>query len=159
MALPYESSTAKDPLSELNRALAKFGCQTFGVMTDAEAGKTIVQFKWRERQISVEASWKGYAQAWLKSHPVRGYLSTDEKMKREQKALAQARISVGCALRDWIKGQITAIECGVMSFEAAFMPHILLPSGERVIDRVQANLLPPPAAEKVVQIGNGNNGS
>lgn len=30
-----------------------------------------------------------------------------------------------------------------MSFEAAFMPHMLLPTGERVIERVQAQLLPP----------------
>lgn len=29
-------------------------------------------------------------------------------------------------LRDWVKGQTTAVECGIMSFEAAFMPHMLL---------------------------------
>lgn len=155
MSLPYEESTAKDPLSELNRALAKFGCQTFGVMTDAERGMTIVQFKWRTRQISVEASWKGYAAAWLKAHPwTRNTNRT--RQEHDARALAQARISVGCVLRDWIKGQITAIECGVMSFDAAFMPHMLLPSGERVIDRVTANLLPPPPEEKIVQIGNGS---
>lgn len=155
MSLPYETSTAKDPLSDLNRALAKFGCQTFGVMTDAERGMTIVQFKWRARQISVEASWNGYATAWLKAHPWKGYSYSRGPTREEHhaRALAQAKVSVGCVLRDWIKGQITAIECGVMSFEAAFMPHILLPSGERVIDRVQANLLPPPSDEKVVQIG------
>lgn len=41
-------------------------------------------------------------------------------------------------LRDWVKGQVTAVECGIMSFEAAFMPHMLLPTGERVIDRLEA---------------------
>lgn len=153
MSLPYETSTAKDPLSELQRALGKFGCQTFGVMTDAERGVTIVQFKWRERQISIEASWKGYAAAWKRSKPYKG-ASWDAglRAKYDERAIAQAKVSVGCVLRDWVKGQITAIECGVMSFDAAFMPHMLLPSGERVIDLVTAKLLPPPPEEKVVAI-------
>lgn len=42
-----------------------------------------------------------------------------------------------------------------MSFEAAFMPHILLPNGRSVLQQIQAdNLLPAPTSEKVVQIGN-----
>jgi hypothetical protein len=28
-------------------------------------------------------------------------------------------------LRDWIKGQVTAIECGILKFEAVFMPYML----------------------------------
>lgn len=157
MGLPYETSTAKDPLSELQKVLAKFGCQTFGVMTDAERGMTIVQFKWRDRPISVEASWKGYAAAWLKAHPWKGGYGMRSPTREEwhQKALRQAQVSVGCVLRDWVKGQITAVECGVMSFEAAFMPHILLPNGRSVLQQIQAdNLLPAPTSEKVVQIGN-----
>src|SRR3990172_5640408 len=60
--LPYETATSGDKaLIELQRTLAKFGCQSFGTMTDAERGVTIVQFKWRNRQVSLRASWKGYA--------------------------------------------------------------------------------------------------
>lgn len=144
--LPYEDADAKDALGELQRALAKFGCGTFGHMIDVERGMTIVQFRWRERQISIEASWKGYAAAWLKANP-RG---------DRQRALDLGKKAVSSCLRDWVKGQITAVECGVMSFETAFMPHILLPNGRRVIDQVQAdNLLPAPPEERVVQIGNG----
>ena len=66
--------------------------------------------------------------------------------------IEQAKISVCSVLRDWTKGQITAVECGVMSFEAAFMPHILLPSGERVIDRVQSELLLPAPDSKVIEL-------
>lgn len=44
-----------------------------------------------------------------------------------------------------------AVECGIMSFEAAFMPHMLLSTGERVIDRVQAQGLLPPATYKVTE--------
>lgn len=145
MGLPYETSTAKEPLAELQRALAKFGCGTFGTMTDAERGMTIVQFTWRGRQISVEASWKGYAAAWIKAHPRPERYNGPTREEWEQRALKQAQVSVGCVLRDWVKGQITAVECGVMSFEAAFMPHMLLRNGERLIDRIRSdNLLPAP---------------
>lgn len=155
MSLPYENSTAKAPLAELQRVLDKFGCQMFGTATDNERGMTIVQFKWRERNISLEASWKGYAAAWIKVHPWKGYsYRGPTKEEHHQRALQQAQVSVGCVLRDWVKGQVTAIECGVMSFEAAFMPHMLLPDGRRLIDAVvSSNLLPPPPEEKVVQIG------
>ena len=63
------------------------------------------------------------------------------------KALSQAQISVCSVLRDWAKAQITAIESGVMSFEDAFLPHMLLANGTRVVDAARsANLLPPPVA-------------
>ena len=145
MSIPYATATSGDKaLLELQRTLAKFGCQSFGTMTDAEKGETIVQFRWRSRDVSLRASWKGYAAAWLKdsrySHRTRG-----TRQQHEQKALAQAQTSVCSVLRDWVKGQVTAVECGIMSFEAAFMPHILLPTGERVIDRLEAQILLPPA--------------
>lgn len=157
MSLPYETATAGDKaLIELQRTLAKFGCQSFGTMTDAERGVTIVQFKWRNRHVSLEASWKGYAQTWLKEHPWRYHSRGPTRAEHEQRALKQAQTSVCSVLRDWVKGQVTAIECGVMSFEAAFMPHMLLPSGERVLDRVRSdNLLPPPEEQKVVHIAGG----
>lgn len=150
--LPYETATSGDKaLIELQRTLAKFGCQSFGTMTDAERGMTIVQFKWRSRHVSLEASWKGYAQAWIKSH--KGSHATWDKAasaKHEQRALKQAQTSVCSVLRDWVKGQITAVECGVMSFEAAFMPHMLLPSGQRVVDHVETmKLLSAPESNVV----------
>lgn len=48
-------------------------------------------------------------------------------------------------LRDWIKGQVTAIETGVLTFEGAFLGQILLPSGKTVLEHAEAaNLLPGP---------------
>src|SRR3990167_11466013 len=134
MNLPYETATSGDKaLIELQRTLAKFGCQSFGTMTDAERGVTIVQFKWRNRNVSLEASWKGYAQAWSKAHKgTHSSWNTTMKAKHDQRALRQAQISVCSVLRDWVKGQITAVECGVMSFESAFMPPMLLANGQRV---------------------------
>jgi len=137
-SLPYETATSGDrALAEVQKILGKFGCQSFGTMIDAERGITIVQFKWRDRQISMEASWQGYAVAWQKKHPFnRGGRVT--RSDYDAKALAIGKVAVCSVLRDWIKGQVTAIECGVLTFEAAFMPHMLLPNGERILDRVQS---------------------
>jgi hypothetical protein len=151
-SIPYESATSGDKaLMEIQRILGKFGCQSFGTMIDAERGMTIVQFKWRERNISLEASWKGYAAAWQKAHPwstVRG----NDRQAYDRKALEIGRVAVCSVLRDWVKGQVTAIECGVLGFDAVFMPHMLLPNGERLIDRVQAeNFLPPPDDKKILE--------
>ena len=69
-SVPYETATSGErALMEIQKVLGKFGCQSFGTMTDAERGMTVVQFKYRERQISLEASWKGYGAAWQKAHP------------------------------------------------------------------------------------------
>ncbi len=154
-SLPYESSTAGDKaLIEAQGILAKFDCQSFGTMIDAEKGTTIVQFKWRGRTVMLEASWKGYANAWLKVHPYK-YSTRGTREEHQKRAMGQAKISVCSILRDWIKGQVIAVECGIMSFEAAFMPHMLLSNGERVVDYViSQKLLPEPGEpeSKVIQI-------
>jgi hypothetical protein len=151
-SIPYESATSGDKaLTEIQRLLGKFGCQSFGTMTDAERGLTIVQFKFRERQVSLEASWKGYAAAWMKAHPLSTYRSYD-RAAYDRKALEIGKVAVCSVLRDWIKGQMTAVECGIMSFDAVFMPHMLLSSGERLIDRVESSgLLPKPDDKKVLE--------
>jgi len=139
MNLPYATSTAGDrALTELQRTLEKFDCQAFGTMIDRERGVTIVQFKWRGKHVQLEASWQGYAGALLKNKKKR---YGDVQKRLEQAALEQAKISVCSVLRDWVKGQVTAIECGVMSFEAAFMPHMLTAQGIRVIDHVRSQKL------------------
>jgi hypothetical protein len=49
-------------------------------------------------------------------------------------------------LRDWIKGQVTAIECGILSFEAVFMPYMLTSDGRPLHERLaETDLLPKPA--------------
>lgn len=150
--LPYEDAVAGDKaLVETQRILAKFGCQSFGTMTDAERGCTIVQFKWRDRQISLEANWRGYANAWQKVHPYQ-YSYRQSRQDYDQKALDIGKVAVCSILRDWVKGQVTAIECGIMSFDAVFMPHMLLPTGERLIDRVKAEKLLPAAESNVVKL-------
>jgi hypothetical protein len=44
--------------------------------------------------------------------------------------------------------QTTAIQCGIMSFEAAFLGQIMLPSGQAVLEQIEQERmlpLPPPA--------------
>jgi metal-sulfur cluster biosynthetic enzyme len=140
VSIPYEAAVAGDrAIAELQKTLNAFGCQSFGVMTDQERQVMIVAFKWRDRQVHLEASWAGYAQALIR-----------KSRWRPEEAFKQAKIAVCSVLRDWVKGQTTAVECGVMSFETAFLPHMLLKDGRRVIDAAeQAGVLPPPEASNV----------
>lgn len=106
-------------------------------MLDDEAGELLVQFEYRGQMVSVKASMKGYAAAWLKEHP---YTSRMQKSKaqHEAKAMEVASVAVYSILRDWIKGQITAIQTGVLSFEGAFLGQLLLPSGKTVLEHAQS---------------------
>jgi len=64
----------------------------------------------------------------------------------ERRALEKGKIAVYSMLRDWIKGQVIAIETGMLSFEAAFLGQIMLPTGETVLERIERdNVLSLPA--------------
>ena len=134
--LPYENATSGDKaLAELSTILTRFGCSRFGTMTDNEAGELIVQFSYRQRDVSVKASFRGYAAAWLKSNPY-SHRMRCSRQQHEAKAVQQARISVCSVLRDWVKGQVTAVETGILTFEGAFLGQILLGNGRSVLDHV-----------------------
>lgn len=135
--LPYENATSgKTAMAEAQRILQGFGVTSFGHMEDFAAGEVVVQFQWRERRVSIRASAKGYATAWLKRNPWSSKRRGTQK-DHEQKALRQGQIAVYSILRDWIKGQITAVETGMLSFEGAFLGQILLPNGNTVLQQVE----------------------
>ena len=46
-------------------------------------------------------------------------------------------------LRDWIKGQITAVETGILTFEGAFLGQIMLPNGRTGLEHATAQELLP----------------
>lgn len=149
MGLPYENATSGGAaLEDIRKLLTKFGCARFGTMTDAENGELIVQFTYRGRDITAKASYKGYAAAWLKEHPY-GPRTRGPRQAHEAKALKQAEVSVCSILRDWIKGQVVAIETGILTFEGAFLGQILLPTGKTVLDAVmRSDMLPALEAPK-----------
>jgi len=135
MTIPYEQVKPEtNAVLAIQKTLQAFGCQAFGSMVDNDKQVVSVMFKWRDRQVHLEASWGGYAQL----------LVSRSGWKRDE-ALKHAKHVVYSILRDWVKGQTTAVECGVMDFETAFLPHMLLKDGRRVIEAAQAaGVLPPP---------------
>jgi hypothetical protein len=121
MALPYENSTSgKAAIGEVQKILQGFGAQSFGYMEDFETGDLIVQFERRDRKVVMRANAKGYAAAWLRHHPY-GARTRGTRAQYEAKALFIGKIAVYSILRDWVKGQVTAIEVGMMTFEGAFL--------------------------------------
>ena len=97
--------------------------------------------------MQLRASAAGWASLWLKAEPV-GRRRGKPQKDYERMALEQGLLAVNSILRDWVKGQITAVECGVMSFDAAFMPFMVTDSGETVIERIRSlKVLPPPSGE------------
>lgn len=144
MTLPYENATSGErALGEIQKLLRGFGCQKFGSMIDDGEGTVLIQFQYKERQCSVKASMKGYAAAWLREHPYNPSRTRSTKAQHERKALDIASVAVYSILRDWIKGQITAIETGILSFEGAFLGQILLGTGKTVLEHVaETKMLP-----------------
>jgi hypothetical protein len=152
MALPYENATSGErAVKDMQKILRAFGCSSFGHMIDFANGELLVQFRYRDYPVSVKASVNGYAAAWLKKNPYSSRMRcTPEQHERKAKEIAS--VAVYSILRDWIKGQITAIETGLLTFEGAFLGQILLPTGMTVLEHTQANnLLPQPTqVQKVI---------
>lgn len=141
MALPYENATSgNNAINEIQKMLRGFGCNKFGTGEDFSTGELFIQFEHRDRMVMLKASARGYAAAWLKQHPY-GPRIKGTRADHEAKALRIGGIAVYSILRDWVKGQVTAVEIGMMTFDAAFLSHILLPSGMSVIEHIQQQKL------------------
>lgn len=137
MALPYENATSgRAAIDDMQKILRRFGAQSFGCMEDMEHGEVIVQFRHRDRTVIIKASIAGYTAAWLKEHPYTHSRMRKTLAEHQANARKQAQISVYSILRDWVKGQITAVEIGVLSFEGAFLGALLLGNGETVLERI-----------------------
>ena len=143
MTTPYASaSTGDGARSEIIKILRRFGCESIGFMDNYADHEIILAFKHRGRAIQLRASARGWAAMYLKDKP----WSPRHRAGRhihEQKALAQGLVAVNSILRDWIKGQVTAVECGILSFDAVFMPYMLTADGRPLIDRIKETELLP----------------
>lgn len=149
MSLPYSNSTSgRSAMDDIRKTIQAFGCSKFAPMEDFAEGKVIIKFEYRGRMVQVSASAKGYAAAWLKENPYSSRMRMT-KVEHERRALEKGQIAVWSILRDWIKGQLTAVETGILSFDAAFLGQILLPTGETVHDRIASQgLLAAPDEKK-----------
>lgn len=152
MSLPYEGATSgQKALGEIEKVLQRFGCASFGNMMDYERSELLVQFQYRGLPVSIKASINGYAAAWLKEHPW-SFRKRASKIDHEREARRIASVAVYSVLRDWIKGQITAVETGILTFEGAFLGQILLPSGKTVLETATETKMLPAPTEKVIAI-------
>lgn len=146
-AVPYENATSgAKAREEITSLLRRMGCESVGFMDDFDKHEVLLAFRHRGRAVQLRASAKGWAQMFIKARPF-GARTRGTRHDYEQRALRQGLIAVNSILRDWVKGQVVAVECGMMSFEAVFMPHMLTSDGRPLIERVQeAKMLPPPSA-------------
>jgi hypothetical protein len=144
--VPYENATTgAQARDEITRLLRRFGCTNVGFMDKFDEHALLLAFTHRGRDIQLLASAKGWAQMYLKAHPYNSQ-SRGTRQDREQKALRQGGIAINSMLRDWVKGQVTAVECGMLSFEAVFLPYMLTSDGRPLIERViEAKMLPAPS--------------
>ncbi len=141
MKLPYSSATSGDKaLAEIQKILRHFGCNKFGSMVDDENGELMIQFEWKGRMVSIKCSFRGYAAAWLKENQW-SYRRQSTEIEWERKAMEIGSVAIYSVARDWIKGQVTAIETGVLTFEGAFLGQIMLPSGKTVLEHVESDKL------------------
>lgn len=145
MTVPYATATSGTKArEEITQLLRRFGCENVGFMDDFAEHSVLLAFRHRGRDVQLRASAKGWAQMYLKEHPW-NFRRKGSQKDYEQAAIRQGLIAVNSILRDWVKGQITAVECGIMSFEAVFMPHMLTNDGRTLLERVEeAKMLPAP---------------
>lgn len=148
ITIPYENATsggkARDEITSLLRRL---GCESVGFMDNFDRAEVVLQFRHRGRPVALRASAKGWAAMFLKARPFNGSRMRKTRADYEREALNQGFVAVNSILRDWVKGQVMAVECGIMSFEAVFVGHMLGEDGRSILENLtEAKMLPPPAA-------------
>lgn len=145
MSVPYASaSSGMKARDEITKMLQRFGCESVGFMDKFDEQAVMLAFTHRGRPVQLQASAKGWAAMYLKEHPWT-YRMRATRQEHEQAALRQGFVAISSILRDWVKGQITAVECGMLQFEAVFMPYMLTDDGRPLVERLGSlNLLPPP---------------
>lgn len=153
MGVPYATaSTGAAARDEITKVLRRFGCESVGFMDDFDKHEVLLAFTHRGRQVQLRASAKGWAQMFLKQEPWTSR-RRGPRQEYEQAALKQGHVAVNSILRDWIKGQMTAVECGILSFEAVFMPYMLTSDGRPLHERMgETGLIPEARETKIVAL-------
>ena len=145
-ALPYATATtgarAKD---EIERLLINLDCDDLVFAESRKLGAVVLQFSHRGRAVKMPANYKGWAALHLQRNPwtSRKHVRKDEY---ERRALEQGRKAVWSVIRDWLKGQLTAVECGIVPADHMFLPWMLTHDGKTIVAESPAvnNLLAAP---------------
>lgn len=145
MTLPYASASAgKARESEIRDTL-----RAVGFMVDEDRDMIIAQFRLHGREVTIPVRVGAYAEAWLRLNP-KGPRSRSTDAEHGRKARAQAERAAWAILADWIKAQAAMMAAGFIDADTAFLPHIHMPDGRRVVEAVAGPdgplRLPPPVA-------------
>ena len=146
----HRQAAAPKRATRSSKWLRRLGCEQIGFMDKFEQHELLLAFVHRGRPVQITVSAKGSARMYLKQNPW-SYSRRSGRVEYEQAALAQGQIAVNSIMRDWIKGQITAIESGILSFEAVFMPYMLTDDGRTVMEHA-AEFLSKPDQPKVLAL-------
>lgn len=144
-SVPYANATSGVAArTEITNILRRFGCSNVGFMDDYQNHEVLLAFEHRGNRVQLRASAKGWAAMYLRAEPWnQNRRSTQHDY--EQAALDKGLVAVNSVLRDWVKGQITAVETGVLSFAGVFLPYMLAHDGRPLLEHIAAaKLLPAP---------------
>lgn len=142
MTLPYsEARSGQAREAEIRDNLRKCGASAIGFMVDDDAGQIIAQFRLRGREITVPVSFRGYEAAWRRENPHRPQHKTSAAAYAER-ARQTAERATWAILADWIKAQAAMITTGLMDQDEAFLAHVHLPDGRRVVGALRAQTGP-----------------
>ena len=146
-SVPYASATSGERArGEIRKLLQRFGCETVGFMDEFAEGRLLLAFQWRGQRVQLRASARGWADLYLRENPWHNRRRCSEA-EWQARALEQGMVAVNSILRDWVKGQIMAIETGLTEFRHVFLPYMVTASGEtvaEVVDRRGGELLELP---------------
>lgn len=145
-SIPYANATSGVAArTEITNILRRFGCSNVGFMDDYQNHEVLLAFEHRGNRVQLRASAKGWAAMFLKAEPWTPQRRST-RQQYEQAALDKGLVAVNSVLRDWVKGQITAVETGVLSFAGVFLPYMIAADGRPVLEHIQeAKLLSAPS--------------
>ena len=147
MSIPYETATSgASAREETTKLLRRIGCDEIGFMENFKERSLLLEFGHRGQRYRFVASATGWAAWMLRDTPYTSRMRRS-KVEYEAHALAQGMIAVSSILRDWVKGQVTAIECGIMPVQEAFLAQSVTTDGRRLIERIGETklMLAPPS--------------
>lgn len=144
-SIPYANATSGEAArTEITKILRRFGCSSIGFMDDFDKHEVLLAFEHRGNRVQLRASARGWAAMFLRAEPWSPQRRST-RQQYEQAALDRGLIAVNSVLRDWVKGQITAVETGVLSFAGVFLPYMLAADGRPLLEHISAaKLLPAP---------------
>lgn len=115
---------------EIQRIVERYGAEAFGYLT--ATGGAMIEFAVRGRRYRFMLPLPGPTDTRFTHTPTGRARSADQAKNEHAKATRQA----WRALALYIKAQLEAVEAGIVSFESAFLPYAVLPSGRTVADDV-----------------------